>query len=352
VKLPPSQAQRMVPESPEVQGEGCHGPVFPAPRRSLEGNRDASPSRHSLAEWMTERSPPLGTPGSVPNGCTPGTATDSWQCSVAASYGQEREVDVPVACVLPAPRLSPRDTRGPGVGAVAASRAGPSLVRGAARDDWTPLHLGAFRGDAAAVRALIRTGADLAATPACGTTALHLAALAGEAAGLQALLAGGADPAATDDDGWTPLHFAAKCGHEAAVQLLLEGGARPDAVDASRETALHKAARGGHAAAVRALVEGGAEHCAADGDLWTPLHLAAVSGQLDTVRALLEARADANAAKADRWTALHLAAFNAQGAAAQILLEGGGAAGVVNGCGQTPLDVARAEALQVLRCAA
>lgn len=151
-------------------------------------------------------------------------------------------------------------------------------------------------GDAEAVRALLRAGADASAARGDGITALHLAAEHGHAGSVRALLhAGAAVDAGTRIGRYTPLHLAARGGHDNAVALLLDAGADPRAETTnSRATALHLAAgavRG--TAAVAALLEHGADPDAREASAGqTPLFFAAAANRAEAIAVLLDAGAD------------------------------------------------------------
>src|SRR5437867_4217380 len=81
------------------------------------------------------------------------------------------------------------------------------------------------------------------------------AAMRGDAAAVRALLREGADVNIAEGDGMTALHFAAEHGDPEVAALLLESGANPRAeTRIGHHTPLHIAARGGYAAVVRLLV--------------------------------------------------------------------------------------------------
>ncbi|CAA7395545.1 unnamed protein product [Spirodela intermedia] len=115
--------------------------------------------------------------------------------------------------------------------------------RSSDRDDrgWTPLHIGARRGDLKEVKRLLEEGMD-ANVPAWGpkspgVTPLHLAAEGGHLKVMDALLEHGAniDARTKGACGWTPLHAAAKERNKEAIRFLVENGAfLPDDINDGR----------------------------------------------------------------------------------------------------------------------
>lgn len=154
--------------------------------------------------------------------------------------------------------------------------------------DLTAAHAAAQRGNAAALRALLRHGPALARAETTGAqrrTPLHYAtdsqlnSSATLEAGLfecaEALLACGADPSAVSGNGSTPLHQASRGKSSRMACLLLAAGARTDAIahvsifpggGFVRGTPLHAAATSSatpiDVACARALLEGGADPAA------------------------------------------------------------------------------------------
>src|ERR1044071_9136836 len=114
--------------------------------------------------------------------------------------------------------------------------------------------------DAVAVKALLKTGADVNAAQGDGMTALHWAASNGDAALVQMLLSAGANIRATTRLGAiTPLHMASQNGHADVVAALIAAGADPNGATATGATALMLAARSGNTDTVTRLVETGAD---------------------------------------------------------------------------------------------
>lgn len=112
----------------------------------------------------------------------------------------------------------------------------------------------AERGDSAAVKALLKQGADVNAAQGDGMTALHWAAMNGDAEVATLLIKAGASTRSiTRINGYTPLMLAARHGKGAAVEALLAGGSDPSATTDNGTTPLMFAAASGDVAAVRAI---------------------------------------------------------------------------------------------------
>lgn len=117
------------------------------------------------------------------------------------------------------------------------------------RDDrgWTPLHIGAKKGDLKGVRRLLDEGMDANVAAeghkSQGVTPLHLAAEGGHLKIMDVLLERGAniDARTKGACGWTPLHNAAKERKKHAIKYLVENGAflPPDMNDTRFNPPLH-----------------------------------------------------------------------------------------------------------------
>lgn len=124
----------------------------------------------------------------------------------------------------------------------------PSPVNAIAYDGWTPLHLAAFFGHAAAADRLLKAGADLQAVSqnALRNTPLHAAVAGGHVDVSLLLIEAGAAVDVEDAGGHTPLHIAAEGGYVPVAKALIARGANAHAVDAEDRTPLARAAARGH----------------------------------------------------------------------------------------------------------
>lgn len=166
-------------------------------------------------------------------------------------------------------------------------------VLGASGD--TALTQAVKAGNAAAVRALLKSGADVNVRSGDGATPLLWAVHGGHLEIARALIDGGAAVDAANDFGITPLLHASRTGNAAMVDLLLRAGADPSRTHPEGETPLMAAARAGSVQAVRLLVARGADVNAAESfQQTTALMWAAAEGHLDVVDLLLESGADPN----------------------------------------------------------
>ena len=155
----------------------------------------------------------------------------------------------------------------------------------------------ATAGDAAAVRGLIKKGADVNATGPDGATALHWAVRADDLTAVDALISAGANISATNALGVSPIYVAATQGSAPMIRRLLTAGADANATDATGDSVLIAAVRAGNPEAVRVLIERGARVNHAEPEIGhTALMWAVRSNHAEIMRLLLSAGASVEAA--------------------------------------------------------
>ncbi len=172
-----------------------------------------------------------------------------------------------------------------------------SVGLGAQRPAPSPVADAAERGDIAAVRELLKDGADVNAAQGDGMSALHWAAERGEAELAEVLLYAGANVQATTRIGqYTPLHIAGKNGSAAVARALLKAGADVNVKTTnSGVTPLHMAASSGSAETVNALIDAKADVNAKESEAGqTPLIFAAGLNRVEAIKTLLARGADAS----------------------------------------------------------
>lgn len=158
----------------------------------------------------------------------------------------------------------------------------------------SPIFEAIRQGDHAAVRDLLKQGADLAARNEIGDTPLMAAALNADFAMVELLLKAGADVNATNSTGATPLSRAAT--FEDKVRLLVASGADVKARSKMGNTALILAARPfGNSSTIGFLLDRGADVNAANVFGATALMAAVAAEDIDSVNLLLDRGADVNA---------------------------------------------------------
>jgi uncharacterized protein len=170
-----------------------------------------------------------------------------------------------------------------------------SAAVGAQQPFASPVADAAQRGDVAAVKALLKDGADVNAAQGDGMSALHWAAERGNAELADVLIYAGASVSAQTRIGqYTPLHLAGRSGSAAVATALIKAGADVEArTTNSGVTPLHMAAASGNPAVVHVLADAKADLNATEGEAGqTPLIFAAGLDRVETIKALLARGAD------------------------------------------------------------
>ena len=252
---------------------------------------------------------------------------------------------------------------------------------------YTPLLLASRVGDAASVRLLVQSGANVNDPTPLGASPLVVAAFSGQTGAAEALLDLGADPNAAGA-GYSALHLAVLRGDVTLARKLLAKGANPNAAlekatsirRSSNDWALHPswvgatpiwlAAKFGDATLMRTLADGGADArfvrkdgvnvalaTMADGpDRRSPLFVPVDRRDLErrTLQAITlaaELGADLKATTSAGDTALHAAAARGFNSVIEWLAANGVPLDATNKKGLTPLAVASAASQRALQAA-
>jgi ankyrin repeat protein len=177
--------------------------------------------------------------------------------------------------------------------------------------------------DKAALRALLKQGADANTTRADGATALLYAAHRDDLEAVDLLLKAGANANAAEDHGVTPLARAVENASVAVVDRLLRAGANPNIAQTSGLTPLMTASRTGNLQVVKSLLAHGAKVNAETQTRHTALMWAVADGHADIARVLIEGQANVRASTAKGYTPLMFAARNGDVELGRMLIAAG-----------------------------
>jgi ankyrin repeat protein len=211
------------------------------------------------------------------------------------------------------------------------------------RKGETPLMAAAYSSQAAAIRELLKNGAQANARASDGKTALMFAAGWGNLDSVRALLDSSARPNDRSEERLTALMLAAGRGQADCLQALLDAGAEVNAKNKWGQTALMLAARTGDAAKVKALLAASAAVNDTDLDGMSALNFAAGAEEaMATLEALVAAKADVAGADSEGVTPLMRAADKGDSDKVSLLLKAGANATIADKQGRKALDWAKA----------
>jgi ankyrin repeat protein len=213
------------------------------------------------------------------------------------------------------------------IGMTAFGQVPPSAAE---RTGYAGLFAAAMRGDAAAVGRLATASDAVGGRDAYGRTPLHVATYFGQHAAMRALVKAGADPNALEGDRYDIVTIAAVADDVPTLEIALAlGGSAANITSPYDGTALIAAAHLGHDGVVRTLIRAGAPLDHVNNLGWTALIESIVLGNggarhVATLKALVDAGANVNIA--DRTGATPLALARSRGFGAMVaLLEKAGA---------------------------
>ena len=208
-------------------------------------------------------------------------------------------------------------------------------------DGRSPLHVASL-SELAAVKMLVKAGADVRATDARRDTCLILAACFGLTDTVRYLVClPEVDLQHQENRNNTALHFAAQEKHLEVMQVLIDAGADIETRNDDGRSPLHVACISGALTTVKMLVEAGADVRATDAERATCLIIAAYCGHTDTVRYLVGLPdVDLNHEGSRNSTALHFAVEEKHADVVQVLIDAGADVETKNDEGHSPLIVA------------
>ncbi|XP_013869093.1 protein phosphatase 1 regulatory subunit 12A isoform X2 [Austrofundulus limnaeus] len=229
-------------------------------------------------------------------------------------------------------------------------------------------------GDREEVATLLRQGADINHANIDGLTALHQACIDENAEMVQFLVENGSDINRGDNEGWTPLHAAASCGFIQIAKYLIEHGANVGVINSEGELPLDVASEDVMERLLRAEIkkqgidvdkarkeeerimlqdalavkEGGGVLRPHPNTKATALHVASAKGYIEVLKVLLQTGVNVDSRDIDGWTPLHAAAHWGQEEVCALLADHMCDMAAVNNVGQTPLDVADENLVDIL----
>jgi len=204
----------------------------------------------------------------------------------------------------------------------ASAQVAPSVAETSA---YTGMLAAAARGDSAQIAELVAAGNTVDVRDAYGRTPLHVAAYGGRHAAMRALVKAGADPNALERDRYDIVTIAAVADDLPTLKVALDIGCSARNITSRYDgTALIAASHLGHVEVVRELIRAGAPLDHVNNLGWTALIESIVLGDggarhTATLKALVDAGASVSIADRSGMTPLALARAKGYSAMVQIL---------------------------------
>lgn len=228
------------------------------------------------------------------------------------------------------------------------------ILRTAAQDGFSPIHVATHEGDAELLRSLLASGERPAVLTRDGITttnvavAAHFRRLPVLASLLDVLAEAGMEIDQQDRNGRSAVHLAVSLKSEELLRFLAKRGMGLNRPDDRGSTPVHAAAAA-NSPLLKVLIELGANAGIQNRDGETPLHVACERPKLTTVRMLVQTGLDVNARDRQGRTALHVCvtgSFRNAIDVARVLLEAGADASLRDHAGNTAATLTKSELLR------
>ena len=198
----------------------------------------------------------------------------------------------------------------------------------------------AYRGQKAAVEALLDAGASLNESTKDLGNVLHIAAFCGQYEVVQLLVNRGANVNAPGGPHDNALNAACHRSHIEIAKSLVEAGAEIDNQDTMGRTALHRSLRSCNIPTTDCLLELRSSLLTADCQQCSAIHHAVYGGFAYGVRTLIQAGVSVNAVDSLGWNALHWAARKGDVEVVEMLVRAGADGNKTDLRGRSPLELA------------
>jgi len=191
------------------------------------------------------------------------------------------------------------------------------------KNDNSPLHWAAYKGNLEVAKTLIAASADVNIKNKIGATPLNSASRQGHIEIVKLLIENGAEVDAVTSKGTSALLIAAENGHTETIRFLAASGANVNMNNEGGVTPLAISAWKGYQEQIKILLDAGADVNKHTSEGITPLMQSCAGGHTGIALMLLKARADINTKSHKGSTALYFACRNNHLETALLLLEHG-----------------------------
>jgi len=212
-----------------------------------------------------------------------------------------------------------------------------------AKDNETPIHKAARRGNVKEIERLLNNGIDPNAKDKQERTPLHIAAAYGRDDAVKLLLKRGANAEASDNNNCSALYLAALNNRTDIIENLHASGAKLEGQNGKfGQTALFTAVQNGRESAAKVLIKHGADvNAKISAFPQSPLQMAAALGRTDMAKILMDNGANVNERDSDSgMTAMYIAIVAGSKKMVSLLEANGADNTIEDNYGQTPEQAA------------